>query len=132
MRFMMIVKADQNYEAGAPPDPKLMAAMDKLTAEMTKAGVLLTSEGLYPSAKGARIRASGGKLNVTDGPFSEAKELIGGFAILKAKSKDEAIEMGRRFMKLHQDVLGPAWEGELEIRQVFDASDFAPPGAAKP
>jgi hypothetical protein len=66
---------------------------------------------------------------VTDGPFSEAKELIGGFAILRAKSKTEAIEMGRRFMKLHQDVLGPGWKGDLEIRQVFDAPDSAPPGA---
>jgi hypothetical protein len=132
MRFMMMVKADQNYEAGAPPDPKLMAAMDKLTHEMTRAGVLLVSEGLYPSAKGARIRARNGKLSVTDGPFAEAKELIGGFAILQAKSKDEAIEMGRRFMTLHQDILGAAWEGDLEIRQVFDPSDFASPPSASP
>lgn len=123
---MMMVKGDRDYEAGAPPDPKLMAAMDQLTKEMTDAGVLLLSEGLYPSSKGAQIRASRGKLSVTDGPFAEAKELIGGFAILRAKSKDEAIEMGKRFMKLHQDVLGPSWEGGLEVRQLFDPSDFAP------
>jgi hypothetical protein len=126
MRFMMMVKGDKNYEAGAPPDPKLMAAMDQLTKEMTEAGVLLLSEGLYPSSKGAQIRASRGKLSVTDGPFAEAKELVGGFAILRAKSKDEAIEMGKRFMKLHQDVLGPSWEGGLEVRQLFDPSDFVP------
>ena len=126
MRFMMMVKGDKNYEAGAPPDPKLMAAMDQLTKEMTEAGVLLLSEGLYPSSRGAQIRASRGKLSVTDGPFAEAKELVGGFAILRAKSKDEAIEMGKRFMKLHQDVLGPSWEGGLEVRQLFDPSDFVP------
>jgi hypothetical protein len=93
---------------------------------MTRAGTLLQSEGLYPSSKGARIRASKGKLTVTDGPFAEVKELIGGFAILRASSKAEAIELGKRFLKVHQDALGPAWEGELEVRQVFDASDFAP------
>jgi len=128
MRFMSIVKADKAYEGGAPPDPKLMAAIEELSKEMTKAGTLLQSEGLYPTSRGAKIRASKGKLTVTDGPFAEVKELIGGFAILRASSKAEAIELGRRFMKVHQDALGPNWEGELEIRQVFDASDFAPGG----
>jgi len=126
MRFMTMIKADQNYEAGAPPDPRLMKAIGKLTEEMMKAGVVLATEGLHPSSKGARIRASGGKLTVTDGPFSEAKELVGGFAILQVKSKGEAIEMGKRFMQLHQNALGPTWEGQLEIRQLFDPSDFAP------
>src|SRR5687768_5620691 len=129
MRFMTLVKADQNYEAGAPPDPRLIEAIGQLSEEMMKAGVLVSTEGLLPTSKGARIRASGGKLTVTDGPFSEAKELIGGLAILQVKSKAEAIEMGRRFMKAHQDVLGPEWEGELEIRQLFDPADFAPPAA---
>jgi hypothetical protein len=129
MRFMMMVHADRNYEAGAPPDPKLMAAMDRLSQEMTRAGSLLQSEGLYPSSKGARVAASGGKLTVTDGPFTEAKELVGGIAIVQATSKAEAIELGKRFMQLHQEVLGPAWEGSLEVRQLFDPSDFAPPGA---
>jgi len=121
MRYMMIVKADSNYEAGLPPKPELMAAIGKLSEEMIKAGVLLDMGGLLPSSKGARINATKGKLTVTDGPFSEAKELIGGYAILQVKSKEEAIERGRRFMQLHADVLGPSYEGELEIRQMPDA-----------
>jgi hypothetical protein len=120
MRFMMIVKGDKNYEAGMPPDPKLLAAMGQLTGEMAKAGVLLSSEGLMPSSHGAIVGVRKGKLTATDGPFAEAKEVIGGFAILKAGSKQEAIDLGRRFMKLHQDVLGPEWEGECEIRQLAD------------
>ena len=95
MRFMMIVKADPSYEAGGPPNPALLAAIGKLSEEMTKAGVLLQSGGLLPSSKGARVRASGGKLTVTDGPFAETKELIGGFAILEAASKEEAIQLGK-------------------------------------
>ncbi len=118
MRFMMIVKADANYEAGAPPNPELMAAVGKLSEEMIKAGVLLDMGGLLPSSTGARVNVKQGKLTVTDGPFSEAKELIGGYAILQCKSKDEAIERARRFMQLHADVLGPSYDGELEIRQM--------------
>jgi hypothetical protein len=121
MRFMMIVKADKNYEAGAPPPPELMAAVGKLSEEMIKAGVLLETGGLLPTSKGALINVKKGKLTVTDGPFSEAKEVIGGYAILQCKSKEEAIERARRFMQLHADVLGPAYEGELEIRQMPDA-----------
>ena len=121
MRFMMIVKADANYEAGAPPKPELLAAIGKLSEEMIKAGVLLDMGGLLPSSKGARVNVKQGKLTVTDGPFSEAKELIGGYAILQCKSKDEAIERGRRFMQLHADVLGPSYDGELEIRQMPEA-----------
>src|SRR4029434_3221149 len=120
MRFMMIVKADKNYEAGAAPKPELVAAIGKLSEEMIKAGVLLDMGGLLPSSKGARINLTKGKLIVTDGPFSEAKELIGGYAILQVKSKDEAIERGRRFMQLHADVLGPSYDGELEVRQMPD------------
>lgn len=122
MRFMMIVKADKNYEAGAPPPPELMAAIGKLSEEMINAGILLDLGGLLPSSKGARINVKEGKLIVTDGPFSEAKELIGGYAILQVKSKEEAIERGRRFMQVHADVLGPAYDGELEIRQMPDGS----------
>ena len=118
MRYMMIVKADKNYEAGAPPEPELMSAVGKLSDEMIKAGVLLEMGGLLPSSKGARINVKQGKLIVTDGPFSEAKELIGGYAILQVTSKEEAIERGRRFMQLHADVLGPSYDGELEIRQM--------------
>jgi hypothetical protein len=119
---MMIVKADKNYEAGAPPPPELMAAIGKLSEEMINAGILLDLGGLLPSSKGARINVKQGKLIVTDGPFSEAKELIGGYAILQVKSKEEAIERGRRFMQVHADVLGPAYDGELEIRQMPDGS----------
>jgi hypothetical protein len=120
MRFMMMVKADPSYEAGAPPDPKLLEAIGKLTEEMTRAGVVLETGGLLPSAMGARISVARGKLTVTDGPFSEAKELVGGYAILQAESKAEAIEHGTRFMALHAEALGPTYQGELEIRQLAD------------
>jgi hypothetical protein len=128
MRFMMIVKADKNYEAGIPPSPELMAAVGKLAEEGMKSGLVLSNGGLLPSSQGARIRVGGGKLTVTDGPFPETKELIGGFAIIQANSKQEAIKEGRRFMQLHADILGPAYEGELEIRQMFDPADCAAGG----
>ena len=120
MRFMMIVKADSSYEAGRPPDPALLAAIAKLSEEMTKSGVLLQTGGLLPSSKGARVRVSGGKMSVTDGPFVETKEIIGGFAILEAASKEEAIRLGKEFMQLHVDVLGQSYEGTLEVRPMFD------------
>jgi hypothetical protein len=126
MRFMMMIKADKNYEAGMPPSPELMAAVGKHTEEMVKAGVVLETGGLYPSSKGARVRAAGGRLTVVDGPFTETKELIGGFAIVQAKSKAEAIELATQFMDLHVRVAGCSYEGECEIRQMFDPSDFAP------
>ena len=121
MRFMMIVKGDRNYEAGAAPPPELMAAVGKLSEEMIKAGVLLDMGGLLPTSKGALIKVKKGKLIVTDGPFSEAKEVIGGYAVLQCKSREEAIERGRRFMQLHSDVLGLSYEDELEIRQMPDS-----------
>jgi hypothetical protein len=117
---MMMVKADPNYEAGRPPDPALLAAVGKLSEEMANAGVLIQSGGLLPSSTGARVRVSGGKMTVTDGPFAETKELIGGFAILEAASKEDAIRLGRQFMQLHADVLGQSYEGTLEIRPMFD------------
>jgi hypothetical protein len=129
MKYMMIVKANKdsetgrNYEMGAPPDPKLMEAIRKHAEEITKAGVLLETGGLLPSSKGARVRAAGGRLTVTDGPFIESKELIGGYGILLVRSKEEAIELGMAFMRIHLDVLGPSYEGELEIRQMFDPSE---------
>jgi hypothetical protein len=98
----------------------MLAAVGKLSEEMTKRGVLLQSGGLLPSAKGARVRVSGGKMTVTDGPFAETKELIGGFAILEAASKEEAIRLGKEFMQLHVDVLGRSYEGTLEVRPMFD------------
>ena len=120
--------AGRNYEAGLPPEPKLEAAMGKLIEKMAKSGTLVDTGGLLPVAKGAKIRASGGKLAVTDGPFIEAKEVIGGYAILRAKSKEEALKMGTDFMQLHIDILGPTYEGELEIRQMFDLEDSGPAG----
>ena len=123
MRFIMMIKANKDYEAGVPPDPQLLAAIGQYTGEMIKAGVVLATEGLMPSSKGARVRLSDGKLTVIDGPFTEAKELIGGFAIVKASSKKEAIEIGSRFMMLHKEALGGKWGGECEIRQL---SEYGP------
>jgi hypothetical protein len=122
MRFMMIVKADPSYEAGRPLDPALLAAVGKFSEKMTKAGVLLQSGGLLPSSKGARVRVSVGKMSVTDGPFAETKELIGGFAILEVASKEEAIRLAKEFMQVHIDVLGQSYEGTLEVRPMFDPS----------
>jgi hypothetical protein len=117
---MLIANATSESESGAPPNPKLMAAIGKLSEEMAKAGVLVGGGGLGPSALGARMRLSGGKVTVTDGPFTEAKEIIGGFAIVEVKSKAEAIELAKRFWQIHADVLGPSYEGGGDIRQMFD------------
>ncbi len=117
MRFMMMVKGDEN---NGPPSAELGAAIGRLTQEMMQTGALLDMGGLLPSAMGAKVRASGGKVSVTDGPFTESRELIGGYAILQAKTKEEAIELGRRFMAVHSEVLGPSYEGELEIRQLAE------------
>ena len=124
MRFIMMIKANKDYEAGVPPDPELLAAIGQYTQEMIQKGVVLATEGLLPSSKGARVRLSDGKLTVIDGPFTETKELIGGFAIVKASSKQEATELGSQFMMLHNQALGGKWEGECEIRQL---SEFGPP-----
>jgi len=115
MRFMMMVKAPE----GAPPSPELYAAIDKLSQEMAAAGILIQTGGLGPSASGARVRVAGAKVTVTDGPFTEAKELIGGFAVLELPSRASAIEHGRSFMQLHADILGPSFEGECEIRELY-------------
>lgn len=120
MRFMTLVKGPEN--AGPPPQA-LMAAIAELGEVAAKAGVLVETGGLAPSSVGARVRSSGGKVTVTDGPFSEAKELIGGYAVFEAKSLDEAIEWTRRFMEVHREHW-PAWEGETEIRQVFSQNDL--------
>jgi hypothetical protein len=119
MRFMMLVKADERNSG--PPSPELLAGIDKLVQEVSRSGgELLETGGLLPSSKGARIRAGRGKLTVTDGPFTEGKELVGGYAIFRFDSKQEAIEQGKRFMQLHLDVLGTSYQGELEIRQLLD------------
>jgi hypothetical protein len=121
MRFMVIVKADKSSEAGALPDQKLLAEMGKYNEELAKAGVLLAAEGLQPTSKGARVRFSGAKRTVIDGPFTETKELIAGFWLIQAKSKEEAIEWVKRCPNPF-----PGTESEIEIRQVFEATDFGP------
>lgn len=123
MRFMMIVKANRESEAGLPPNPELMAAITRLSEDATKRGLMVGAGGLLPSSKGARIRVAKGKTSLMDGPFAETKELVGGYAIFDLKSKEEAIQMGTQFMQVHADILGPAYEGELEIRPMFDGPD---------
>jgi hypothetical protein len=118
MRFMILVKADQNTEAGVLPDEKLLTAMGNFNEELVKAGVMLAGEGLQPSSKGARVKFSGTKRTVIDGPFTEAKELIAGFWLWQVKSKEEAIEWVKRCPNPLEG------EAEIEIRQVFEAEDF--------
>jgi len=119
MRFMMLVKANKHSESGAPPNPKLMEVIGKMGAELTKRGAMILSGGLTPSSQGIRVRAGAGKLTVTDGPFTETKELIGGYAIFELASKEEAVALGRQFMQTHVDVMGESYEGELEIRPIL-------------
>jgi hypothetical protein len=118
MKFMILIKADKNTEAGVMPDEKLLTEMGKYNEELVKAGVLLAGEGLHPSSKGARVRFSGEKRTVIDGPFTETKELIAGFWLWQVKSKEEAIEWVKRCPN------PTGMEAEIEIRQVFDAEDF--------
>jgi hypothetical protein len=122
MRFMMIVKASKDSEAGIMPAEKLLAAMGKYNEELMKAGVLLDLAGLQPSSKGARVKFSRGKRTVIDGPFIETKELIAGFWLIQVKSKEEAIEWAKRVPAPH----GEGAEGEIEIRQLFELEDFGP------
>ncbi len=118
MRFMVLVKANKDSEAGVLPDEKALTTMGKFNEELAKAGVLLAAEGLQASSKGARVRFSGTKRTVIDGPFAETKELIAGFWLWQVKSKEEAIEWLKR---------APFDDGfEVEIRQVFEADDFGP------
>jgi len=119
MRFMVIVKASKDSEAGKMPSQELLAAMGKYNEELVKAGIMLSGEGLHPSSKGARVRFSGNKRIVSDGPFTETKELIAGFWLWQVKSKEEAIEWVKRCPNPM-----PGTESEIEIRQVFEAEDF--------
>ena len=123
MRYMMIVKATRDSEAGVPPNPELIAAITKLSSDAAASGAMVAAGGLLPSSQGVRIRAAKGETLVIDGPFAETRELVGGFALFDLASKAEAIENGRRFMQLHADILGPSYEGELEIRPIFDPGD---------
>ena len=118
MRFMLIVKANEDSEAGVLPSAELLTEMGKFNEELVKAGVLLAGEGLHPSSKGARVKFSGSKRTVVDGPFAETKELIAGFWLIDVKSREEAIEWVKR-------VPNPTGEeSEIEIRQVFEEADF--------
>jgi len=118
MKFMILLKADKNTEAGALPDEKLLTEMGKYNEELVKAGVLLAAEGLHPSSKGARVKLSGTKRTVMDGPFPETNQLIAGFWMFRVKSKEEAIEWAKRCPNPLQG------DAEIEIRQVHEAADF--------
>ena len=119
MRFMIIVKATKNSEAGVMPSQELLAAMMKYNEDLVKAGIMLAGEGLHPSSKGARVKFSGNKRTVTDGPFAETKELVAGYWLWRCKSREEAIEWVKRCPNPM-----PGEESEIEIRQVFEAEDF--------
>ena len=121
MRFMVLVKATKESEAGVMPSTEMLEAMGRYNEELVKAGVMLAGEGLHPSSKGARVRFSGDKRTVTDGPFAETKELVAGYWMIQVKSKEEAVE----WMKRCPAPAGGG-DGEIEIRQVFELSDFAP------
>ena len=119
MRFMVMVMATKESEAGAPPKPEAFAAMQKYNEEAVKAGVLLAAEGLTASSKGARVKFSGDKRTVIDGPFAETKEVVAGFSIIQVKSMEEAIELVNRVPNIF-----PNGEAEVEIRKLMDVEDF--------
>jgi hypothetical protein len=121
MRFMMIVKASKDSEAGKMPSEELLSAMGKYNEELMKAGVLVDLSGLQPSSKGFRVKYSGSKVTVTDGPFAETKELIAGYWIINVKSREEAVTWAKRAPSPH-----PGQECEIEVRPFFELEDFAP------
>jgi hypothetical protein len=128
MRFMMIVKANKDTEAGVMPEEKLIAAMTRYNEELTKAGVLIDLAGLQPSSKGARIKFSpGGKRTVVEGPFAETSGMTAGYWLIQVKSKEEALEWAKRAPAPH----GEDTEAEIELRQLFELDDFAPSEAIK-
>ena len=122
MRFMIIVKATADTEAGARPEDKLFHEMAAYHEELAKAGVLLDGSGLQPSSKGWRIKYDGDRRTLTDGPFTEAKELVAGYTLIQAKSREEALEWTRRY----PNPAGTGKDGEIEVRQLFELDDFAP------
>ena len=122
MKFMMIVKASENSEAGVMPGEELLSAMGKYNEELMNAGVLVDLAGLKPSSEGIRVKFSGGKRAIIDGPFTETKELIAGYWIIQTKSREEAIEWAKRVPAPH----GEGQEGEIELRPYFELDDFAP------
>lgn len=127
MRFMIIVKASKDSEAGVMPEEKLIAEMQKYHEELARAGVLLDGSGLQASAKGWRIKYDGSKRSVIDGPFTESKELIAGYTLIQVKSREEAMEWTRRF----PNPAGDGKAGEIEVRQLFELEDFGPSEAVE-
>jgi hypothetical protein len=127
MRFMIVVKATKDTEAGKMPEEKLFAAMATYHEELVKAGVLLDASGLQPTSKGWRVKYSGGKRTVIDGPFTEAKELIAGYTIIQVKSREEALEWTKRF----PNPVGEGAQAEIEVRQLFELEDFGPSDAVE-
>ena len=127
MRFMIVVKATKDTEAGKMPEEKMIATMATYHEELVKAGVLLDASGLQPTSKGWRIKYSGGKRTVIDGPFTEAKELIAGYTLIQVKSREEAIEWTKRF----PNPVGEGAPAEIEVRQLFELEDFSPSDAVE-
>jgi hypothetical protein len=126
MRFMMIVKANKDSEAGVMPSEEMIATMGRYNEELMKAGVLVDLSGLQPSSKGFRVKFSGGKRSIVDGPFAESKELIAGYWVINVKSREEALEWARKVPPPHNN-----GEGEIEVRQFFELDDFAPSEAVE-
>ena len=126
MRFMMIVKANKDSEAGVMPSEEMIATMGRYNQELMKAGVLVDLSGLQPSSKGFRVKFSGGKRSIVDGPFAESKELIAGYCVINVKSREEALEWARKVPAPHNN-----GEGEIEVRQFFELDDFAPSEAVE-
>lgn len=123
MRFMTLVKC---AESSAPMPQAFLDAMEKAREEANRTGKLISTGGLAPMANSTRVRLSGGKVSVTDGPYTEAKEVVGGFGVVEAKSREEAVEGAVMLMNLHREYW-PGWEGEVEVRQILGPEDFAPP-----
>lgn len=123
MQFMMLVKHAEKFSG--PPPKELMDALGKLSEEAVKTGAMVASGGLFPTAKSTRVRVSRGQVSKIDGPFTEAKEVVGGFAVLEFKSREEAIESAVQFMELHRKHW-PDWEGETEVRQLYGPGEFPP------
>jgi hypothetical protein len=122
MRYMIIVKGPESFAVSGPPPAALFEAIERLSEEATREGTLVSFGGLHPTSSGVRIRSANGKLTTTDGPFSESKEVIGGFSIINVASREEALEEARQFMELHR-VHWPAWEGEIEMRLMYEQED---------
>jgi hypothetical protein len=119
MKFLMTIPTEGNSAAGKPPSPELMAAIAKLGMEMAQAGVMLDTGGIEELPRATRVLAANGQLTKVDGPFAESKELVAGYAVMQVRSKEEAIEMASRFLRVHQQVLGPSFTGQVQIFQMF-------------